>query len=167
MVGCPGSGKSSFIKDYINKSEKPENIIKISRDEIRFSFLGDNKEEVSEKEYFSKEKKVYKTFIKEIQKVINNPKYQEIFVDATHLTEKSRFKTLNSIGTDYLNKCKVIPVFIDEALQTCIDRNSKRTGKEKVPTDRLVDMWFSIEHPKNDMFKFDDIWDICHTGRRV
>lgn len=161
MTGCPGSGKSSFIKDYISKSKNPEKIIRISRDEIRFSLLKEGED------YFSKEKEVYKLFIKRIRDSILDKEHEEIFIDATHLNEKARKKILNNIGVTFLSRCKIISVFIDEPLQTCIDRNNKRTGLEKVPTDRLTDMWFSIEHPKKDAFKYDEVWDICNTGRKI
>ena len=48
MSGVPGSGKSWWCKNKLPELE--ENVLYISRDEIRFSMLNDGEE------YFSKEK---------------------------------------------------------------------------------------------------------------
>ena len=51
MMGAPGAGKSTFIKNL-----KGESGIPISRDQIRFSMVKEDEP------YFSKEKEVYKEF---------------------------------------------------------------------------------------------------------
>ena len=55
MIGVPGSGKSTFIKN--NKKEKD---IYVSRDQIRFKYLKEGEP------YFTHEKQVFKEFLFEI-----------------------------------------------------------------------------------------------------
>ena len=75
MVGIPGSGKSTFLKNHNIFFNEPYKII--SRDEIRYSIISD------EDEYFSKENEVFKKFIEEIKNslLIN----EETYADATHI----------------------------------------------------------------------------------
>ena len=62
MMGCPGSGKSTYLKTRF--SQRP--LAVISRDEIRFSMVKENEE------YFSRENEVYAEFIRQI---INKAEY--------------------------------------------------------------------------------------------
>ena len=80
MVGCPGSGKSTFAKTLKGKY--------ISRDEIRFKLLQD------EDDYFAKEGEVFQKFIYEIEEGLS--KYGDVIVDATHLNKGSRHKLSKS-----------------------------------------------------------------------
>ena len=127
LVGIPGSGKSTWAKREANK----ETDIIISRDEIRFSLLNENDE------YFSKEKLVWKTFIKEIQKAIDENK-ENIFIDATHLNRINRDKVQNALNIpDHYNvyaACFITP------LDVCLERNAGRTGRAFVPEEVIRDM---------------------------
>ena len=80
MCGVPGSGKSTWLKDK-------KDVLVISRDAIRFQLVKENEE------YFSKEKQVFKTFIKTIQDALDsNTTPHAIYIDATHITKKSRVR---------------------------------------------------------------------------
>ena len=83
MMGVPGSGKSTFLKQYVNK----KNSIIISRDEIRFSLLKEGEQ------YFSHEKEVLKIFWQRINTSLAENK--NVFVDQTSLTPNSRKYLLN------------------------------------------------------------------------
>ena len=74
MCGVAGSGKSTYLSNI-------KNAVVISRDEIRFSLIGDFDD------YFAKEDEVFATFIQKIQNAIDNEEGpKEIYCDATHLT---------------------------------------------------------------------------------
>ena len=144
MCGVPGSGKSTWLKN--NK----EDALVISRDAIRFQLVKENEE------YFSKEKQVFKTFIKTIQDAINsNITPYEIFVDATHITKISRDKLLNSL--DLSNVEKVI-VYVRHPLESeAIRRNAKRTGRARVPENVIHQMYKNFERPERDGNKIFDV----------
>jgi predicted kinase len=112
MCGIPGSGKSTFLKNKIKK----DNSVVISRDEIRFSMLRPGEE------YFSHEDDVTETFWNQINEALATGK--DVFADQTSLTPKSRKWLIDHVnGYDHVNL-----IWIDEDLQTCLERNEKRRG---------------------------------------
>ena len=141
-VGIPGSGKSTKVKQLI----KEKGGIRISRDEIRFSLLNDGDD------YFSKEKEVMKIFISSIQNAINS-KIENIYIDATHLTEKSRIALLNklNLNEEVLIHCLVFAIDID----ICIERNNNRIGREFVPHNVIRRMFYQYQAPS----MFDGIYN--------
>ena len=76
MMVAAGAGKSTFIKNSMTEC------IVVSRDKIRFSMV---KEDES---YFSKEKEVYKEFVRLINEHLS--KNCDVVADATHLNAASR-----------------------------------------------------------------------------
>lgn len=136
MVGIPGSGKS-FIANAFSKTVTS---VVVSRDSIRYSLLKEGDE------YFAKEKQVFAAYIKEIQKHIDNG--EMVFADATHLNESSRHKLISNLRLkkeDY-----VIPVVIETPLEKCLERNARRTGRERIPESVIEDMFMSLTNPAKD-----------------
>ena len=132
MVGCSGSGKSTFLKNNVNK----ENSVIISRDEIRFSIV---------KPYenlFSHEKEV----LNELWDRANNAlvKNKNVFVDQTSLTPKSRKYLIEHVhGYEHVNA-----IWIDEDLDTCLERNKTREGtRAYVPETVIHRMHFQLVRP--------------------
>lgn len=109
----------------------------ISRDEIRFSLLGDKDD------YFSKEKEVFRTFYTNINSAID--KYNRIFADATHLDALSRAKILNQINKNNLKEINVI--FLNTNLDECIKRNASREGRSIVPEEVIRSMYQKLTIP--------------------
>lgn len=90
LCGIPGSGKTTWAKSqHLSCNDK---CAYISRDEIRFRFTAEDEA------YFSRETEVYDEFISEIQQAIDNKDIVNVLVDATHLNEKSRMKTINRLS---------------------------------------------------------------------
>ncbi len=133
MCGIPGSGKTTFIKTRLWNYK----LCYISRDKIRFSLLKDNED------YFSREKQVYKEFIKEINNALARDE-ERIIVDATHLTVSSRNKILKQLK--YI-PAEINAVYVDCPLDVAIERNSHRTGRELVPTSAIENMYKSLQKP--------------------
>ena len=132
ISGVPGSGKSTFIKEHFTT----DNAIIISRDEIRFGMLEDGED------YFAHENEVITLWLEKITNAINNPEVEDIYIDATHLTEKSRAKVLNKLPKgDYF----ITTVFFDVPLETCIKRNDNRSGRAFVPHSVIRRMYTSYD----------------------
>ena len=135
MMGIPGSGKSTWVKEQI----KEKGGIHISRDAIRFSLVKENEP------YFSKERLVYRTFIQKSQEAIDDLSNDNIYIDATHLSAESRYKLLNKLNLEKIDN--VCVVFINTELQVALARNNKRTGREKVPEDVIISMFENLDYP--------------------
>lgn len=154
VVGAPGSGKSTYLKEHAN--EYSSNYKIISRDKIRFSMLDKNDD------YFNKEDAVFKEFIKQIYEALLDG--YDVFVDATNLNKKSRRKTLKALlnyNSEHLENgimlVSLSAIYFDTSLETCLYRNNKRTGREFVPKSIVKRMYFSLEKPTKEE-GFDIVW---------
>lgn len=137
LVGLPGSGKSTCVK---NALEHGKNSIWVSRDEVRFSLVKEDEE------YFSRENEVFYTFIQRAQTALNSPNIDNVYIDATHLNEKSRRKTLNALTIP--DHTIVNAVFMNTNIDTCIERNNLRQGREKVPESVIHNMAKTLTAPQ-------------------
>lgn len=133
MIGAPGSGKSTYLKKYAIDGKV------ISRDVIRYSLLKEGDE------YFSKEHEVYRIFIDEIRKSLDEN--QNTYVDATNLNKYSRNKLLSAIGLGYLQDVNIIAVIKETPLSVCMERNGRRNAREKVPNNELQKMYKNLTIP--------------------
>ena len=144
MVGAPGCGKTTYIRTHAT----PGHSAHISRDAIRFAKVEEGES------YFSREKEVYKTFIRQIVMAFDNPWIEEVWADATHLTKGSRKKLLSHLGIADID---VIPVVIMPELDICLGQNMLRTGRERVPDAIVEKMYNSYEDPAYDKIEYDNI----------
>lgn len=133
MMGAPGAGKSTFIK-----SLRTESYITISRDEVRFSMVKEDEP------YFSKEKAVYKEYIRLINEYLSQNR--DVIADATHLNAASRNKLINCITAPNVN---IHVIWIKTTLETCLKQNELRKGtRAYVPPSVITKMHNSIEKPE-------------------
>lgn len=145
MVGIPGMGKSTFVRNH-----KKETDVHASRDRIRFQLVKPGEG------YFSKEKEVYKLFIKEIEDGLKAN--HDVYADATHLNRPSRNKLLNTLNKSLYNH--VYAVYIKGHLSTALERNEERKGSTAyVPREQIRRMAYSLEEPSVDE-RFDKIYII-------
>lgn len=139
MVGIAGAGKSSWLE----KNFVPDRDYIISRDAIRYSLLE------KDDEYFAKENEVFKTFVKYIQESIDDPNVPEnIYCDATHITEGSRNKLLDAL--DLTNVKNISCIVVRPSLEDTLERNEKRTGRAYVPRSVIRRMYWQFERPEYD-----------------
>ena len=136
MVGAPGSGKSTYLATH----NIPNSIV-VSRDKIRYSMLKD------EEPYFSKETAVYKEFIKEIAAALAQEDIEFVFVDQTSLDRSARAKLLNA-----LKGCRAIynelnAIVFNLPLETILERNMQRSGREYVPERAVTEMYNRMTVP--------------------
>ena len=133
MIGCPGAGKSTFLKNHI------KNGVVVSRDKIRFSFP------INQDNYFAYEDKVLIMFYDEINKNLKEGK--NVFVDQTSLTPKARKELLKHLW----NYDAVNVIWIDEPLEICLERNEQRQGtKAYVPRNVICKMYHRLVPPSLD-----------------
>ena len=149
--GVPGSGKSTFLNEMADPSEKI-----ISRDSIRFSLLKPGED------YFSHEKEVYSTFVKSITDSINNG--FNTYADATHLNEYSRYKLFHALKNRGCHPLKKVAIYFEVPLNICKERNNNRFGtKTYVPEEDLIKMYGSFVHP-HKYEGFDEIYRVNEDG---
>lgn len=142
MSGIPGSGKSYWAKK--DTKGKIRTCI-VSRDDIRFSFLNNSDN------YFAREDEVFDKWIDTINELINDIDTTDIYLDATHLNDVSRFKTLSQLELAKVDE--IILVIMDTPLETCLKRNSTRVGRRFVPEDVIKRMYKSFKpYTENELF---------------
>ena len=145
--GPAGAGKSTWIREQMKKCEAVR--VWCSRDKVRFSLLRENDE------YFSKEKEVFIKWVKDIKSAIEDKTVEAVFIDATHLDEKSRNKVLNKLPLDNVD---IIPVNFMTSLGDCLYYNHYRTGREFIPRDVIVDMYNRFDPATfNEKYHYADI----------
>lgn len=149
LVGCPGSGKSTWAKKHFGYGI-------VSRDAIRFSLLKEGEG------YFSHEDEVYSQFIANIQKAAAECGY--VVVDATHLNRPSRSKLFYSLDATFgKDNFETVFVYFNTPLATCLQRNAQRTGREKVPEDALEHMYNKTTAPRlNEHPSVTEIWEVVN-----
>ncbi len=139
LSGIPGSGKSTWLREHLSEGDAY-----VSRDEVRFSIIGDDED------YFSHETEVFDKFVAEIEEKLNCGK--RVFADATHINWASRRKLLERIH-DKENIDIDVYVF-KTPLETCLVRNAQRSGRAVVPENVVRRMYSQMTHPLSDPFKY-------------
>lgn len=127
MCGVPGCGKSTFLKNKI----KNNNSVIISRDAIRFSIVK------PDEEYFSHEDEVLEIFWNQINEALAANK--TVYIDQTSLTPRARIWLLKHVtGYEHANL-----IWIDEDLETCLERNEMRKGTRAYVPREVIRRMFS------------------------
>ena len=169
MCGIPGSGKSTLAKKIC---ENTPNSVHISRDIIRFNLLENTPEYVKaftgretatteeqrrviQDNYFSKEKKVYQEFIRQIKEGLTN--YDLTIADASHINEASRNKLLRALGTS-LKDVEVDIMVVKVPFDLAVAQNNLRKNTITfVPSEVLNAMNKSMTMPTKEE-GFDNIY---------
>lgn len=134
MMGCPGAGKSTYLKSRLN-----DRACVVSRDDIRFSIVREDEE------YFSHENEVYAEFIRQIKEGLNFN--SEVYVDATHLNEMSRAKTLRALGAS-LKDVEVNVIWVRVPLEVALNQNENRKDtRSYVPRGVIRRMHSQLTRP--------------------
>lgn len=136
LSGIPGSGKSTWAKKQIAEYGG----IWCSRDAMRFSMVREDEP------YFERENEVFNAWITQICDALSNPMIEDIYVDATHLNDRSREKTLSRLPKENIKKITNVVFLVP--IETCLERNAQRTGREVVPEEAIRNMQKSFKMPK-------------------
>jgi predicted kinase len=134
MVGLPYSGKSTEV-DITIPREYPWDHFIISRDKIIQRLIGKN---YNEKWNNADQKEVDKELQIQFKE---SKKYTNVIVDMTHMSAKSRRKTLSHFGENWQKNCIVML----PTLQTIEERQKLRT--DKVIDNSVIDAMIKSFRP--------------------
>ena len=146
MCGVPGSGKTTLVKNQLAMSNVGG--VHISRDEIRFSMIREDED------YFAREDEVFSAFCSKIQEALEDVDGPaNIYIDATHLSEKARNKVLNRL--DLRNVVRLYAVDFNIPLDICLAQNDMRSGRAFVPKSQVRRMYYQYQRPTvNEKYKY-------------
>ena len=144
MCGPAGTGKSTYVSKKIISEDKFCH--HSSRDTIRFGLLKEGEH------YFAREDEVFDLFCEDINETLHSDLYDCVFADATHLTAKSRQKTLDKLN---LKNIDIVPVFMEVPYTETLRRNSERTGRKFVPEKVITNMFQTYTIPTFGENKYD------------
>lgn len=151
MIGLPGSGKTTFIQHMPSTFGEW-----VSRDAVRFQYLGENDE------YFSKEKTVFKTFVQMIYDALACG--EDVIADATHISLASRKKLIYALHFNHhfpQDKYDIVYIWMDTDYKECLRRNAARTGRACVPESSMQSMHDSFVEPSiNEFYNLKEVWRI-------
>lgn len=132
MMGIPGSGKSTWIKNHLFPCQTH-----VSRDNIRFALVEEGEE------YFSRETEVFNTFVEQINTFLSNG--CDVYADATHISRASRNKLLSRINS---HPEEVNLIWINGGLTNALLQNENRKNtRSYVPKSVIRRMYNQIEAP--------------------
>lgn len=159
MCGPAGTGKSTFVANEI-LADNVNCCHHSSRDNIRFAMVKEDEN------YFAREDEVFDEFCKDIQRCLDSAAYDIVYADATHLTSKSRVKTLNKLN---LEDVDVVPIYFVVPLEETLRRNSERTGRRFVPETVIKNMYQSYKFPmfKENKYEYAAIRRIDENGHEI
>lgn len=149
--GVPGSGKSTFLNEFKGAEE-----VIVSRDKIRFTLLKPGED------YFSHEKETYTIFMNDITKNIREGR--NVYADATHLNEKSRYQLFHALHIRGCEPSEINAIYFNVPFEVCKERNETRKGtKTYVPESQLIQMYGAFVHP-HKYEGFTNIWQVDEDG---
>jgi predicted kinase len=144
-VGAPGSGKSTWWSEGLKNGLIPRQSTRINMDEIRLHLTGSESDQ-------SQNNTVAKLAEEQLKSNLSN-KTPVIFWDNTSAKRKYR-KSIIDLAK--MSNYKIIAIYWDIPLQTCLERNKSRA--RMVPEDVILKMYNSIkEIPPTKNEGFDDI----------
>ena len=96
--------------------------------------------------YFCREDEVFNEWIRQICEALSNPMIEDIYIDATHLNDRSREKTLSRLPKENIRKITNVVFMVP--IEVCLERNRQRTGRAVVPDEVIQNMAKSFKLPK-------------------
>ena len=160
LSGPAGVGKTTWVKKQIAEHGG----IHISRDKVRFDMVSEDED------YFAREDEVFNEWIRQCQEAIDEDVHKDIYIDATHISDRSRAKTINCLNINR-DAVMLICVRVVVPIEVCKYRNSLREGRAKVPEDVINKMYqrysYPILHPTRRQqwcVKFEEVWEVDAAG---
>lgn len=128
--GGPGVGKSTYAKKWVQ--EDIRNRVRVNRDSIR---------EMMNEGWYSEECNSEKTVLQVRNAIISTllKSGKDVIVDDTNLPQRV-VRDLLSLADRHQAQFSIAD-FTDVPLEVALDRNSQRSGKERVPDEVIRDMY--------------------------
>lgn len=147
LCGLPGSGKSTYAKNWTKDKDE---IIWVSRDEVRYTYIDPNN--CRPEDYYSREKEVYAAFVTIVREQLL--KGRDVVADATFLNRGSRAKFLRELQ---LKPNTLNAIVFNTPYEICLERNNNREGIRRVPEKVIRSMKNSYSNPTS-FEGFDNIY---------
>jgi len=136
MVGVPGSGKSTWAKNYCKKHPS---VIRVATDEIRSDIFGHQYHEPAE---------IFVWAVAESMGRLLLSNGHSILVDATNITKTLQLKWIRMASN---HGAEVSFVIIDTPLKTCLVNNRKRPKNQQVPHMAIEAFYMEFEKSVPDL----------------
>lgn len=147
MIGAPGTGKSTWRKDFMSKDSR-DWVIVSSDDEIEAMLKPGETYSSNFQQYIKPaSQKAESKFDQAIKKGAN------VILDRTNMSRKARRSWLQKLPKHYTRTAVVFSMDRDE-LQRSLDARAEKTGKT-IPSDVVDNMLRSYEEP--DHVEFDRV----------
>ena len=144
-VGCPASGKSTYVKNYVDNSKQTG--LYLSSDELRAKFgKGETDQTCTNQVFYHIKQK--------IDEILKDKNDGYLIIDATSINKKNRREYIQLAKK---NKSKIVAWVFERNRDILVDRNKNR--------DRVVPIWVidrmisQYEKPTLDE-GFDEVIDI-------
>lgn len=147
LIGIPGSGKSTYIKKLMAQNPDREYVV-LSTDDILELWGSEKGLDYNQAFKRFPFKQVEAEFYKRFNRAISNK--QNVILDQTNLTIKSRDKKLRKVPSEYEKVGVVFEVDPDE-IKRRLDRREIETGKS-IPDNVITNMVASYQSPTNREF---------------
>lgn len=131
MIGLPGSGK-----DYFINSNKKENDVIVSSDELREELFGDVNDQTHNNEIFNE------MFKRTVVALRNG---QNVYYNATNINRKRRINLIKEIKNAVKRTVAFYAIVIATPYEKCLENNNERD--RKVPEDVIKRMLFNYQPP--------------------
>ena len=144
-VGCPASGKSTYVKNYVDDNK--QNGMYLSSDELRAKFGSGESDQTCTNQVFS--------YIKQkINEILQDKNDGYLIIDATSINKKNRREYIELAKK---NKSKIVAWVFERNRDILIDRNKNRD--RVVPISVIDRMISQYEKPSVDE-GFDEVIEI-------
>jgi len=142
LVGCPCSGKSTYREKFLKDNQ---DYVIVSSDDIIDNLCA--KDGITYSQGF---KKHIDYATKESKRIFNNAieNKQNIIIDQTNMSVKSRKSKLDALSKDYV-KTAVIFIVQNDVLYDRLEKRAKETGKN-IPKDVIISMLNNYEKPSKE-----------------
>ena len=148
LAGIPGTGKSTFAKNYF----KDGKVVILSSDEIRVKHTGSYSKLLEDMNI------VYREIIDEANKLFLENDNITVIIDSTCLTDERR-----NLFADNIKNYDYLSLFLLKTnnLSTIFKRNKMRIQDKWVPEEVIIDMMEMYRNPtKENVDKYDEIKEI-------